>query len=203
MYMKQIVSTDVEPQHARLLARYRVLRAFARRQSDAFVNYLSKDAIVKGARRLGLCDSGRTICFENESETDVLLDYCIYDHRDLAAGKQSRTAVERFAVQARPRPGTDELVMLEAALAARYTVLLVKKAVPGVGVEVTDALRGQPFLLVDVGLSTTAVPGLGLATRVMMADGIHMTTGAALPILDRQVLDDVRAELFAALGDEP
>src|SRR6266545_980745 len=120
MYMKQIVSTDVEPQHARLLARYRVLRAFARRQSDAFVNYLSKDAIVKGARRLGLCDSGRTICFENESETDV---------------------------------------MLEVVLAVRYIVLLVKKAVPGVGVEVTDVLRGQSFLLVDVGLSTIAVPG--------------------------------------------
>jgi hypothetical protein len=137
--------------------------------------------------------------FDNESELAVLYDYCIYDHRELA---RAGNAVERLAAHAPPPVGSDERLVLEAALAAKYRVVKVDEPVDGVGAQVTDLLRAESFLLVDRGLAMSARPGQLFATRVIAPDGIHMTTGAVLPISDDDVLLDIRDELGTELGDD-
>jgi hypothetical protein len=119
------------------------------------------------------------LVFGGESELDVLVDYCIYDHQELPSGTGKRTAIGRYLAFSRPPVDPDDVLVLHACAQARYCLLSIEKPVPGIGAEVTDLLRRYSFLLTDVGLSKTARVGLLIATRVVAPGGIQMTTGAA------------------------
>jgi hypothetical protein len=69
-------------------------------------------------------------------------------------------------------------------LKAYYSLIQVRDVEPGVGVTVQDMLRGETAFVVDVGFSTTARPGLVMATRLVPdPEGeFLMTGGAALPV---------------------
>ena len=59
---------------------------------------------------------------------------------------------------------------------------IVEAIESGLGIHVRD-LRSQAELLVlDLGLGSSAEPGLILATRIVSVAGIHMTGGAAIPL---------------------
>jgi hypothetical protein len=67
---------------------------------------------------------------------------------------------------------------------ACYSILHVQEVHRGVGVVMRDTCRESEFLLTDLGFSQTAAPGRMLASRYIRVDGITMTTGAPLPILE-------------------
>ena len=50
------------------------------------------------------------------------------------------------------------------------------------GVVVRDVLRGYTDFVADVGFSTSARPGLVLASRMISHDSFLMSTGAAIPV---------------------
>ena len=66
---------------------------------------------------------------------------------------------------------------------------------------VVDAFGLARFLLMDVGFSESALPEMVLAARIVSPFGIHMTTGAGLPV-DRSAAESIRAELEPLLGDK-
>jgi SEC-C motif len=107
----------------------------------------------------------------------VLMDFCIYDVR-----RQGTNAVERYLAESPPASNSDEMVLLQAMREARFSLLAVEALEPGVGARVRDLLRDEELFLVDVGFSHTAPLGMVLAARIMAPEGIHMTTGAALPV---------------------
>ena len=185
----------------RLVARYRVLREASRQVHARLTKVISKGALFKCARRLGIPFEDNTLVLEAEGELHVLYDYCIYDYREPPGKGQRLTAVERLLRMSPPPEGSDELIVLRASAAARYCIVVGKEVVPGVGVEVWDVLRKQSFFLTDVGLSESAVVGWPLAARIISPEGIHMTTGAALPLPDRDTALDVIAGLEEELGD--
>jgi hypothetical protein len=120
---------------------------------------------------------GNTLVFDSEDEMAVLMDYCLHDVR-----RQGVTVVERYLADSPPPADSDEMVLLQALRRARYALLVVESLEPGVGAQVRDLWRDEPFFLFDVGLSRSGRVGLTLACRVMEPEGIRMTTGTALPI---------------------
>jgi hypothetical protein len=161
--------------HAHLLPRYQRLREVGRAVANALVKTLSKDVMDEGGRALGILHQG-ILVFDSEDEMAILMDYCIHDVR-----RQGRNAIERYLAESPPPPDSDEMVFLQGLREARYGLFLVEEVERGVGVQARDPVRGDTFFLVDVGLGTSAVPGLVLATRVTRPDNIPMTTGAGLP----------------------
>jgi hypothetical protein len=158
------------------LARYKKLRQAAMQVNSRLMKLVPKSALDEGGKALGFLQEG-VLVFESEDETSVLIDYCIYDVRT-----EGKTAIDRFLEESPPPAGSDELVLLEAMREAEYCLLKVEGNVRGAGVHVRDLLRNEGFFLSDIGFSVSAVPGFVLASRVITADGVNMTSGAALPV---------------------
>lgn len=168
------------------LTEYRALRPTRLELNTRLVKELSGKTIRKGGRKLGLLDHG-VLYFETEEESNVLMDFCINDCREVG-----RNAVDRLL--GRPGVGDAERKLLESMQRARFSLFRIRRAVPGVGVETTDLLQEQDVFILDLNFSHSAVPGLTLATRIVPVGDDYMTTGAALPV-EPELLTDILAEL--------
>jgi len=158
------------------VARYRQLREAARRLNDRLISRLPEGAMLEAGRKLGLL-KGNTFVLDSESEGAVLMDYTIFDMR-----RAGQTAVERCLAEFPPATGSDEMVVLKAMAEARYSIFLVEDVVRGVGVQLRDVFRDETLFLTDISMGSSARKGFALATRIISSEGIHMTTGASLPM---------------------
>ena len=61
-----------------IVAYYQRLRPIRLRLNNELVRRLSRDVLNDGAKKIGILRGG-TFVFDNEDETSVLMDYCIYD----------------------------------------------------------------------------------------------------------------------------
>jgi len=174
--------------------RYLSCRQTSREFNNAILKYLSRDDMQRGARDLGMFHRG-TIVWANEAETAVFSDHCIYDIR-----RTGQTAVERFAAASKAPPGTQERLMLDAMVSARYALLQVQRPVGSVGLAVADLFREEEGILCDVSFAATVPRGAILATRVLYpkSEDFCMTSGAALPVSPDYLVDI--AEIMMGLG---
>jgi hypothetical protein len=162
--------------HADLLPRYKHLREVGRTLAHALMKSLPEDALPEAGRKLGIL-RGKTFVLDTEDEMAVLMDYAIHDVR-----RQGLNAVERYLAETPPPPDSEEMRFLQSLREARYAILLVEAAEPGVGVQARDLIRNDTFFVMDVGFGTCAEPGFVLATRMHVLDNFAMTTGAGLPV---------------------
>lgn len=159
-----------------VLARYRRLRAVGRDLNNRLVARLSKDALQEGGKRLGIL-RGDTLVFDTEDEASVLMDYCLYDVR-----RRGRNAIEQYLIDSQPETEADEMACLRSMQHAIYSLFVVESVERGLGAIVRDLMSQEVFLVVDMGLGSSADPGLVFASRVLHHDGFSMTGGAALPV---------------------
>ena len=159
-----------------IISRYKRLRAVGRNLNQKMVERLSKDALHKGGRKLGILRKG-VLVFNSEDESAVLMDYCLYDVR-----RNGRNAVEQYLIDSPPDPDSDELVCLRAMQHAIYSLFVVESVERGLGVTVRDSLSNETILIVDMGFGSSAQPRLVFASRLLFHDGFSMTGGAALPL---------------------
>jgi hypothetical protein len=176
----------VEPQapppgRAEVLARYRQLREISKRHHSGAMKFMSRDAILHHARRLGLT-VGRTFILDKMDELTLAVDLAIHTAPD----GRSR-AIDRYARSARFAPGSDEALMLEAMRNSRFGVVLVQRRHPSAGLIVTDFFRDIELWLVDEGLEISLRDGAAFATRYYAPDRFVMTAGVGMPI-DRGLL---------------
>jgi SEC-C motif len=160
----------------KIISRYRRLRAACRDLNNSLVKRLSKDAMHVGGRKLGIL-RGDTFVFDTEDQTSVLMDYCLYDVR-----QKGRNIIEQYLMDSPPDPESDEMTCLRSMQQAIYSLFVVDSVEAGLGVSVRDLLSQEVFLVVDMGLGSTAQPGLVFASRLLHYDGFSMTGGAALPV---------------------
>jgi hypothetical protein len=142
---------------------------------------------------------GDVIYFDNEDETSVLMDYCIYDvYRD------GRNAVEQYLCDSPPDPDSEEMICLRAMQHASYSLVVVVQVEPGVGCHVRNLFTDETRLLVDMGFSRSAKPGAVMATRLLDFGDYIATGGAALPlgILDEKKLDEWVRRISAGVNVE-
>ena len=181
-----------------VVAHYKRIRPIRLHLNNELVHRLSRDVLDDGAKRIGILRKG-TLVFENEDETSVLMDYCIYN-----VYRKGRNAVEQYLCDCPPDPDSDEMACLQAMQHARYSLVAVLRVEPGVGCHVRDLFTEETRLLVDMGLSRTARPGAVIATRLLDFGGFVATGGAALPlgVLDNDELDHWQRKLRAGVHDE-
>lgn len=170
------------PSRGEVLARYRQLREISKRHLSEAMKYLTQDAILHYARRLGLM-LGKTVVVDDMDELTLAFDLAIHT----AADGRSRT-IDRYARSARSAPGSDEALMLEAMRNARFAVVLVRRRHPSAGLIVTDLFRNIELWLVDEGLEMSLEVGAAYATRYYAPDRFVMTAGVGMPV-DRDLIN--------------
>jgi len=178
-----------------VLTRYRHLRDISKRHASAVLKFLSRDAILHQARRLGLAH-GKTLVLDDMEELNYAFDLAIHT----APTDRSR-AIDRYARSARLAPGSDEALVLDAMCRARFSVVRVLRRHEAAGLIVEDLFRRKELWLVDVGLESSVPDGSLLATRLYTPERFSMTGGANVPF-DREMLAEVVGAL-PQLGRKP
>jgi hypothetical protein len=177
------------------VARYRQLRTKSTRIFNEILKQVVKDGIMDSAKTLGLVKDD-DLLLGSECEMAVMMDHALFaDQR-----KRIRNIDEYLS--GIPEPDEDTFVVTEALRDTRYCLLQVEAIIPNCGAQVFDKLRGDRFRLVDISLSETAVPNLILATHVFAPDGIHITTGAVMPITDLDAAGEIDRLLKRTTRDE-
>ena len=174
---------------AEVLTRYRHLREISKQHHSAVLKFLSGDAIMSQARRLGLTQ-GKTLVANSVDDLNLAFDLVIH-----TASKDRSRAIDRYARAARLAPESDKSLVLEAMRRARFSIISLVRRHPVAGLIVKDVFRDDDIWLVDEGLETSFVEGVGLATRLFAPERFAMTAGVMVP-LDRK-------SIAAALADTP
>jgi hypothetical protein len=168
---------------AELLARYRHLREISRKHHSAALNFLSKDAIISQARRIGLAQ-GKTLVLDSVDDLYLAFDLAIH-----TAPKDRSRAIDRYAKAARLAPASDESLVLEAMRRAHFSIISFVRRHPVAGLIVKDMFRGVEVWLVDEGLESSLPDGVALATRLYTPERFAMTAGVLVP-LALEVIND-------------
>ena len=179
---------------AAMLGRYQEARALGRKVSAALLDRLPKSAFQEGARNLGVLRDN-TLVLDGEQQMAVVMDYCIHDLRP-----NGRNAVEQWLATGAASLPAAEIEYLEALRQARFSYWQVEEIERGSGVRVRDLLNGEKRFLIDVGLSTTARVGVIMMGRLIIYNGLTMTTGASLGVggfTQQQSTDAFEQELRA------
>lgn len=172
---------------AKLVDKYKLYRENGKRLNSILTSGLSKKTFLDAAGLLGL-RSGDTLVFESEYETDVLMDYIIYDYYH-----KGKNAVEQYAERNQPKLGTTEHILLDAMLEARYSLYQITAVYEGLGVNMLDLLKKEEASVMDFNLSDSVIKGetpmgLIMAGRLVFPEKLFcMTTGAMLPVVDDSI----------------
>ena len=102
---------------AEVLTRYRHLREISKQHHSAALDFLSKDAVISQARRLGLAQ-GKTLVLDSMDDLNLAFDLAIH-----TAPKDRSRAIDRYARAARLAPESDEALVLEAMRRARFSII--------------------------------------------------------------------------------
>jgi hypothetical protein len=172
---------------AEVLTRYRHFREISKQHHSAALDFLSKDAIMSQARRLGLVQ-GKTLVLDSMDDLTLAFDLSIH-----TAPKDRSRAIDRYARAVRLAPGSDEALVLEAMRCARFSIISIKRRHNVAGLIVEDLFRGGEFWLVDEALERSLRDGVALATRLFTLDDFAMTAGVLVPF-DSELIEDVIAD---------
>jgi hypothetical protein len=159
-----------------LLACYKKVRTTSLKLNNRLAGRLSKDTLYEGGKKLGIL-KGNTLVFDNEDESAILMDYCIYNVR-----RNGRNAIEQYLIDCPPDPESDETTCLKAMQHGIYSLFVVESVERGLGATMRDLLSQEVLLILDIGLGRSSQPGLVLASRMLPHDGFSITGGAALPV---------------------
>ena len=170
-----------------VLTRYRHLREISKQHHSAALDFLSSDAIISQARRLGLAQ-GKTLVLDSMNDLILAFDLTIH-----TAPKDRSRAIDRYARAVRLAPGSDEGLVLEAMRRARFSIIGILRRHDIAGLIVEDLFRGGEFWLVDEGLESSLPDGAALATRLYTPDGFAMTAGVLVPF-DIELIEDAIAD---------
>jgi hypothetical protein len=157
--------------------RYRALRATNVELNHKIIKTIPPPAYDEIGEAIGMLRDG-ILVFDSEDMTGVLMDCLLYDWFE-----NGKSVVQRYAETHPPEAGTDEGVVLDAALHAKYRVLVPDSAIPGAGLYCRDILNGGELFLMDIALShSLGDDEAALATRTLPLGEYWMTGGAGLPI---------------------
>jgi hypothetical protein len=184
---------DESSPRERVLARYRQLREISKGHHHKILAYISADAFLHQARRLGLT-RGKTLILDDLDELNYVHDLVI--HTSLAG--RSR-AIDRYAKSAHLVAESDEALVLEAMRVARFAILVIERRHEAAGLIATDLFRRNRVWLVDIGLEASMPEGTMMATRLYTPERFSMTAGVNVPF-DLGVIEDLYAELPRHLG---
>jgi hypothetical protein len=192
--LSPVGNDNLLPGRDEVLARYRRLREISVQHHREALRYISGDAMLHQARRLGLAQ-GKTLILDDMDEMNYVYDLIMHT----APAGRSR-AIDRYARSARLTAGSDEALVLDAMCAARFSILVVERRHESAGLVATDLFRRTDVWVVDMGLESSLPDGAIIATRLFTPERFAMTAGVQVPF-DLGTIEDLCAELPNSLRD--
>lgn len=174
------------------LEAYRHLRTILCQHQNAAVKTISRTTLHKCAKTFGMLD-GNNLMLDSDSELTILMDFCIYSHR-----QKGKSLTGKYLAKLAPTEAGDEAVVREAMARPRYSMYRIEKSIPGSGLHVRDLVRGDSLFLVDKMLSKTLKSGRVLGGRLIPTPSYWITTGACFP-LSEDVVAEVEGTFLPAL----
>jgi hypothetical protein len=157
--------------------RYRRLRAASRALNNKLVKTIPREAYEDIGTALGIMRNG-VLTFDNEAETSVLADCCLFDWYE-----DGENLVSRYAKSHDANRSADENYLLDAYQRAEFRVLVAQSVVRGAGLHFLDILANEELFVMDTAMSQfDAVKDAMLATRTIPLGEYWMTGGAGLPV---------------------
>lgn len=179
-----------------ILELYRHLRAISTGHHSGALKFLSRQALLEHAKRLGLAIGGMLVA-ESEAEMTLVFDLALYTAKE----RRSR-ALDRYARATPLPPGSDAARMLEAMRHARFSVWRIKQRHEAAGLIITDVLREAEVWLVDEQLEASAPEDLSFAGRICEPDRFAMSCGVVVPIY-RELIEEVALDMLAWRRGDP
>lgn len=159
---------------------YKRLRPIMTKLHTEISRLVRKDdifACAKRLRMLGKQDGKKVIHFEHDFEMDIFTDYQIYMHRP-----NGINAAQQMLNRNRYPAGSDERLLLDGMVKARFSVFMVKEIVKDAGFIGFDLYTGEDLFIMDLTLPKQDVVGLMIGFRIFPFDGYWMHTGANLTL---------------------
>jgi hypothetical protein len=179
-----------------VLARYRHLRRISKQHHAKVMDFVTPQAFLECARRIGLAQ-GKTLIVDEEEELFFANDLAIYT----APPGRSR-AIDRYARSVPLAPGSDEARVLEAMCGARFTLVRIERRHEVAGLIVSDIAVGAELWLMDEGFEKSLPDRCMLATRLYKPDGFWVTAGVSVP-LEEGLVTDAFGEVPHLLRKQP
>ena len=179
-----------------VLQRYRHLRLISIGHHSGAMAFVSKQAVLEHAKRLGLATGGMLVA-ESEAEMTLVFDLALYTTKE----RRSR-ALDRYARATPLPPGSDAARVLEAMRHARFSVWRIDRRHETAGLIITDVLRETEVWLVDEQLEASAPEGLCFAGRICQPDDFAMSCGVVVPVY-RELLEEVTLDMLAWRRGDP
>jgi len=179
-----------------VLQRYRHLRLISIGHHSGALKFLSRQALLEHAKRLGLAAQGILVA-ESEAEMTLVFDLALYTAKE----RRSR-ALDRYARATPLPPGSDGARMLEAMRHARFSVWRIDRRHETAGLIITDVLREAEVWLMDEQLEASASEGLSFAGRICEPDRFAMSCGVVVPVY-REMMEEVALDMLAQQRGDP
>lgn len=145
---------------------------------EKIIKTIPKEVTIKSAKKLGFYEKKR-IAINSERELDVLFNYIIFHY--IGNGHK---IIDRFTKEKKHlyTKTPEEIAILNSFSNRSYGLLFINKTLEHGAIDVTDILNKRHFLLMDEGLSMSAISEMVIATECLHFSDFAITTGAALPI---------------------
>jgi len=160
------------------LTDYRAIRESGRELGSEIFKYAvenNKHDLISAAKLLGFWD-GKMMVFNSDNDSETLMDFIVFEK-----STQIVPAFRRFYSK------NPELIDLQKenmnGMLNQYSSLFEIKSIDSIGntlvlVDLLDDSKTE-YLLMDVGMSKTALPGFILFTRIIPIRDINMTSGVS------------------------
>ena len=155
---------------------YKRFRQLGRTCNLALIKQLPPPALPECGKKLGIYKAG-TLILNQDDEIAVAYDYCLHHHR-----RAGRNIIERTLENPPPAMGSDEMTYLQTLSAARFSLFRIDEILPHRGARLRDLLMGESVAVMDLGLSSTGMPGIIVAGRLLRFDAFAMSSGTLIPI---------------------
>jgi hypothetical protein len=171
-----VESVAAQETRSEVLTRYRRLRTISKQHHAKAMELVSRDAMLRNARRLGLAQ-GTFLILDDIEDMNLVFDLSIH-----TAERGRSRAIDRYARSAKLPRGSDEALVLDAMCRARFSLIEIERRHRSAGLIAKDRIRGTEYWLVDEGLESSAPDGFVLATRLFTPDSFSMTAGVFVPV---------------------
>ncbi|RLF33140.1 MAG: hypothetical protein DRN07_03330 [Thermoplasmata archaeon] len=133
---------------------------------------LDRDVLMKSARLLGIA-RGKTLIFDSEDETSVLMDFALNEYR---VNNKNTIEIYREKIGWQNEIEKDILDALLSSYTSLFKVTSIYEAENTL--LLNDILNKKDNLkLIDIAFSKTAIPGLLLFIRLIPFKDFNMTSG--------------------------
>jgi len=147
--------------------------------ASPMLDSMSRRELMRSAKKLHMWYKDTVVC-GSEEESAVLNEFALFSHLHAFGSIALRWCNKQPA----PSSTLDKCIFA-GVRASFYSIFKVLGVFPRKGILLQDLYTQKTFPIMDVGVSSTAVVNLGLASRIIPISDWGMFTGAVIPMANK------------------